>query len=121
MDVKEKIKEICKSALLGEFSGYDLSLYWPDGTLKNPWFLQIFQDVEEFVVHIPGGKSNRERWFRTSYYYRLYLDSILLEYDKPFEELLSCREKIGKNIKNLKTRALIELEIKKFFSSKSES
>jgi hypothetical protein len=99
-NLTEIIQSLCKSALAGELKLEQFYDSWPEAASAHPFLKQIYEDVEDAVEHLPGawrsGRMLVDEWRRSSMYLTIYLDSVLLQYEKKADELLQCREFIRK-------------------------
>ena len=90
------IQNLCKRALHGEFNLENFYELWPEEASLNPLFRQIYEDIEDGVEHLPGawfkGKTLFKEWYKSDMYFTIYLDFVLLGYDKKADELMQCRK-----------------------------
>lgn len=109
------IQGVCEKAKEGTLKLDIFYDQWPKEANSNPLFKQIYEDIEDAIEHTPGFLFRKgidlKSWYASDMYLTLYLDSILLKYDKSWEELMQCRETVLKQ-KSLSTET-IEDEIKK--------
>jgi hypothetical protein len=104
------IQALCEDALRGELGLERFWDSWPEEANSNGFFRQIYDDLEDGVEHLPGewftGKILWRAWLGSGTYLTIYLDGILLGYDRSSEELMQCREFL------LKQKKLSEENIK---------
>jgi hypothetical protein len=97
-DIHRALEQLCHRALRGELGLDEFHASWPRETLEDPFFQQLFDDVEDGVEHLPGhlftGRTDFRAW-TGSYEYRLILlDRLLLESRQGTEQLMKCRDHI---------------------------
>ncbi len=122
-DLTRIIQNICKSALHGELKLEKFYELWPEEANDNSFLKQIYDDVEDGVAHLPGtwltGKILSKEWYRSNMYHILYLDSILLTFDKGTDELMRCREYVIRQ-KELSVE-IIKKRVNDFFERSSDN
>lgn len=111
------IQNLCKGALNGELNLEKFYDSWPEAASVNPFFKQIYEDIEDGVQHLPGawltGKILFKEWYKSAMYFTIYLDFVLLDYDKKADELMQCRKFILEQ-KNL-SEEIIKDRVKEYF------
>jgi hypothetical protein len=94
--VTEVVRVLCKNALDATLKLRDLFRLWPKEANTDPFYRQVYEDLEDGVEHTPGfllrkGIDHRS-WLESDMYLTLYIDSVLLSYKRSSAELLHCRE-----------------------------
>lgn len=98
--LRETIRELCAQALEGKLTLEDLHAKWPVLGEPDPFYEQVFDDLQDGVEHFPAkfwsGEVDHDGWRASSRYLRLYLDSLLLRRagNRSNQELRRCREKV---------------------------
>ena len=110
-DIVKRIQEICGKALEANLRLDEFHKKWPADADTNPFFRQVYEDVEDGVEHTPGNFFNRkidyDSWRKSSMYFTIYLDLNLLRYERSADELLKCRNTVlsqqPKNVKEIES------------------
>jgi hypothetical protein len=90
---------------------------WPEDANIIPLFKQIYEDIENSIEHLPGTWFTRKilykEWYKSDIYFTLYLDSILLSFDKSDDELMQCRKFVLEQKKF--SEEIINNKVKEYF------
>jgi hypothetical protein len=95
IEIIKKVRMLCNKALEGTLGLKEFWDLWPEDADAIPFLNQIKEDIEDGVEHLPGTwitkKILYEEWQKMREYFVLYLDSVLLNFDKSADELAKCR------------------------------
>ncbi|MBI4683612.1 MAG: hypothetical protein HY755_00245 [Nitrospirae bacterium] len=112
------LQSLCKSARDGVLTLKDFHRQWPEEANTNLFFKQLYEDIEDGVEHIPGFIFKRgvdyKSWHNSESYLILYLDFILLGFDKSADELQQCRSFVLEQEKL--SEEIIKDRVKEYFS-----
>lgn len=117
-EIIKAIKSLCEKALEGMLTLNNFQEMWPEKkTPMNPFFRQIYEDIENGIEHTPGFFFKRgtdyKSWHKSDMYFTIYLDFLLLGYDKGADVLLQCH-KFVLGQKNL-SEEIIKDKVKEYF------
>lgn len=112
------IKSLCQKALDGILTLNDFHKMWPEkGANLNPFFKQIYEDIEDGIEHTPGfffkHGINYKSWNKSDMYFTIYLDFVLVGYNKGPNELLQCHKFVLKQKKL--SEVIIKDKVKEYF------
>ena len=93
-ELSRKVFALCDKALEGSLSLSELQRLWPPEASQDAFFAQIYSDLQDGVEHLPGfafrSGIDWNAWQKSETHWLLYVDSLLLAYDSPTDELLRC-------------------------------
>lgn len=119
-EINKILQDICKRAIDGELTLKDFNGQWPQDAKLNPFFQQLYEDIEDGVEHIPGFIFSRsidyKSWHESETYFILCLDFILLGMDKNADELLECRTSVLEQ--GILSEKRIKDQVNEFFKKK---
>lgn len=107
------VYQLALRVLEGELDLKSFYRLWPLEASAQPFFQQVFFDLEDLVEHFPGGDD--QTWWKYRPYVFVYLDCQLLALNRSQQELLRCREFILRNVKRL-SRKIIGDQVRDFFA-----
>ena len=117
-EIKSVVSEICSRALEGTLTLDEFCALWPQFLFTTPFYYQIYDDLEYGIEHTPGFFFKRgidyEAWIDSDAYLRIFLDSVLLNYNKDVDTLQQCRNFVLQD-KNL-TKEIIQNSVEGYFN-----
>jgi hypothetical protein len=120
---RDVIQRICERALIGEIGLEEFHSSWPVEANEDPFYQQLFDDVEDGVEHLPGnpftGRTNYKLWYSSYEYLLIYLDCMLIRSGKDTAQLMACRDAAIKQ--KVLSKATIEESVVKCTGSSPSS
>lgn len=99
-----------KDVLVSEIAE-KLDKLWSIEVRSVPWFHQIWEDLNDYLEHYPASKKRRISHI-------LFLDYIILTYNKECEESLECRNDVLKHFPL--SNQQLENRVKNYFFAQTD-
>lgn len=110
---RDVFRSLCVRMLADEITFESFDDECPDPPPGDPFLAQVYEDLVDCAEHLPTKSLfSREADYDSQVALAVYLDSLLLGYDRGSEELLIAREEL-RALTRKRSRRLIEHEVRK--------